>query len=76
VAGRQAADLGVDLLIAVGPGARAYLDGATGRTACIWFPDLDSSIAPLRSLLGPDDVVMVKASRAAGLERLAEALAR
>jgi UDP-N-acetylmuramoyl-tripeptide--D-alanyl-D-alanine ligase len=76
VMGRQAADLGVDLLVAVGPGARAYLDGATGRTACLWFPDLDSSIAPLRSLLRPDDVVMLKASRAAGLERLAEALAR
>jgi UDP-N-acetylmuramoyl-tripeptide--D-alanyl-D-alanine ligase len=73
-AGRQAADLGVDLLVAVGPGARGYLDGATGRTACLWFPDLDSSVRPLRSLLRRDDVVLVKGSRAAGLERLADAL--
>jgi UDP-N-acetylmuramoyl-tripeptide--D-alanyl-D-alanine ligase len=73
-AGRQAADLGIDLLVAVGPGARGYLDGATGRTACLWFPDLDSAVDPLRSLLGRSDVVLVKGSRSAGLERLAEAL--
>lgn len=74
LAGRQAGELGVDLLVAVGPGARGYLDGATSRTACLWFPDLDSSIAPLRSLLRRDDVVLLKGSRTAGLERLAEAL--
>jgi UDP-N-acetylmuramoyl-tripeptide--D-alanyl-D-alanine ligase len=74
LAGKQAADLGVDLLVAIGPGARGYLDGATGRTTCLWFPDLDSSVGPLRSLLGRRDVVLVKGSRAAGLERLAEAL--
>ncbi len=74
LAGKQAADLGVNLLVAVGEGARGYLDGATGRTACLWFPDLDSSVAPLRSLLGCDDVVLLKGSRTAGLERLAQAL--
>ena len=76
LAGRQAAELGTDVVVAVGPGARGYLDGATGRTACLWFPDLDSAIAPLRSLLRRDDVVLVKGSRAAGLERLADALTR
>jgi UDP-N-acetylmuramoyl-tripeptide--D-alanyl-D-alanine ligase len=76
LAGKQAADLDLDLLIAIGPDTRGYLDGATGRTACLWFPDLDSSIAPLRSLLRRDDVVLLKGSRAAGLERLANALAR
>jgi UDP-N-acetylmuramoyl-tripeptide--D-alanyl-D-alanine ligase len=76
LAGRQAGELGVDLLVAIGPGARGYLDGATGRTACVWFPDLDSSVASLRSLLRHDDVVLVKGSRTAGLERLAEALGR
>jgi UDP-N-acetylmuramoyl-tripeptide--D-alanyl-D-alanine ligase len=75
-AGKQAADLGVDLLVAVGPGARGYLDGATGRTACLWFPDPDSSIAPLRSLLRSDDTVLLKGSRTAGLERLVEPLTR
>jgi UDP-N-acetylmuramoyl-tripeptide--D-alanyl-D-alanine ligase len=76
LAGRQAGELGVDLLVAVGPGARGYLDGATGRTACLWFPDLDSTIAPLRSLLRHDDVVLLKGSRTAALERLADALGR
>jgi UDP-N-acetylmuramoyl-tripeptide--D-alanyl-D-alanine ligase len=76
LAGRQAGELGVDLLVAVGPGARGYLDGATGRTDCLWFPDLDSATDPLRSLLRKDDVVLLKGSRVAGLERLAEALTR
>jgi UDP-N-acetylmuramoyl-tripeptide--D-alanyl-D-alanine ligase len=76
LAGRQAAELGVDLLVAVGPGARGYLDGATGRTACLWFPDLDSTVRPLRSLLRPNDVVLLKGSRRAALERLADALRR
>jgi UDP-N-acetylmuramoyl-tripeptide--D-alanyl-D-alanine ligase len=76
LAGREAGELGVDLLVAIGRGARGYLDGATGSTACIWYPDLDSSIAPLRSLLRRDDVVLLKGSRTAGLERLAEALTR
>src|ERR671936_624426 len=74
LAGRQAGALGVDLLVAVGSGARGYLDGATGRTDCLWFPDLDSTIRPLRSLLRPDDVVLLKGSRTAALERLADAL--
>jgi UDP-N-acetylmuramoyl-tripeptide--D-alanyl-D-alanine ligase len=74
LAGKQAGELGVDLLVAIGDGARAYLDGATGRTACLWFPDLESATAPLRSLLRRDDVVLLKGSRTAGLERLAEAL--
>jgi UDP-N-acetylmuramoyl-tripeptide--D-alanyl-D-alanine ligase len=74
LAGRHAGERGVDLLVAIGPGARGYLDGATGRTACAWFPDLDSSIAPLRSLLHRDDVVLLKGSRTAGLGRLADAL--
>ena len=76
LAGRQAGELGVDVVVAIGPGARGYLDGATGRTACLWFPDRDRAIGPLRSLLQPGDVVLLKGSRTAGLERLAEALTR
>ena len=74
-AGRQAAALGVDLLVAVGSGARAYLDGATGRIPCCWFPDATAAARALRSLLGPTDVVLVKGSRSARLECLAQALA-
>jgi UDP-N-acetylmuramoyl-tripeptide--D-alanyl-D-alanine ligase len=37
--------------------------------------DADAAIALLREQLRPEDVVLVKASRAAGLERVALALA-
>lgn len=75
-AGRQAAALGVDLLVAVGAGARAYLDGATGRLECCWFPDLPAATRALPALLHPAYVVLIKGSRSARLERVAEALAR
>ena len=74
-AGRQAADVGVDLLVAVGEGSRAYLDGAAGRTRCCWFADLRATARAVPSLLEPADVVLLKGSRAAGLERLARVIA-
>jgi UDP-N-acetylmuramoyl-tripeptide--D-alanyl-D-alanine ligase len=76
LAGKQAGELGLDMLVAIGSGARGYLDGATGRTACLWFPDPQRAIGPLRALLRTGDVVLLKGSRTAGLERLAKALAR
>jgi len=75
-AGRQAAALAVDLLVAVGPGARAYLDGSTGRIRCCWFPDLTAAELALPALLQPGDVVLLKGSRSARLELLAETLTR
>ena len=76
LAGRQAAELGVDLLVAVGPGSCGYLDGAVGRTHCHWFPDAGAAVRALPRLLRPADVVLVKGSRSAGLERLAQVLGR
>jgi UDP-N-acetylmuramoyl-tripeptide--D-alanyl-D-alanine ligase len=75
-AGRHAAALGIDLLVAVGPGARAYLDGGTGRISCCWFPDLAAARLALPALLQPGDVVLLKGSRSARLELLAETLIR
>jgi UDP-N-acetylmuramoyl-tripeptide--D-alanyl-D-alanine ligase len=75
-AGSHAAALGIDLLVAVGTGARAYLDGAAGRLECRWLPDLPAATRALPTLLQPTDVVLVKGSRSARLERVAEALAR
>jgi UDP-N-acetylmuramoyl-tripeptide--D-alanyl-D-alanine ligase len=37
-------------------------------------PDVGSALALLRAEVRPGDVVLVKASRSSGLERLAEAL--
>ncbi len=60
-----AAELGVDELVTVG--APEY---GAGRAV----PDVPAAAALLRRALRPGDVVLVKASRAAGLDRLASAL--
>jgi UDP-N-acetylmuramoyl-tripeptide--D-alanyl-D-alanine ligase len=75
-AGRHAAGLGIDVLVAVGPGARAYVDGAIGDIESRWFPDMTTAARALEALLRPRDTVLVKGSRTARLERLAAALAR
>jgi UDP-N-acetylmuramoyl-tripeptide--D-alanyl-D-alanine ligase len=77
--GRSAARLGVDRLVAVGDDARpieraAALEGSWGGTAS-WVPGVDEAVALLRAELRPGDVVLVKASRAASLERVASAIA-
>lgn len=74
--GALAADLGVDRLVAVGAAApivraAAARPGWHGRA--VGVPDADAALAEL-SGVGPGDVVLVKASRAAGLERVALAL--
>lgn len=64
---RAVQEIGVELLIAVGPQARVY----GGRSVA----DADEAIALLRQELKPADVVLVKGARALGLERVADALA-
>jgi UDP-N-acetylmuramoyl-tripeptide--D-alanyl-D-alanine ligase len=73
-AGRYAATLGVDVLVAVGPEARAYLTGNAGRMRCYWFPDATAARRALPPLLQPGDTVLLKGSRSARLELVAEAL--
>jgi UDP-N-acetylmuramoyl-tripeptide--D-alanyl-D-alanine ligase len=71
-AGRHAAQLGIDLLITVGPLAAAMgeaFDGESHRTATA------SEAAPMvRELVKPGDVVLVKGSRGVGLEVVCSAL--
>jgi UDP-N-acetylmuramoyl-tripeptide--D-alanyl-D-alanine ligase len=67
----------VDVVIAVGPGARPIADGARAADAgaeVLEVDDADSALAELTEHTGPGDAVLVKASRAVGLERVAEAL--
>ena len=40
-----------------------------------WVPDAETAATKVTELVLPGDVVLVKASRALGLERVAEALA-
>ncbi len=58
---------GVDLLIGVGEASRDY-----GPDELVAEPEEAAEL--LAEQLGPGDVVLVKGSRSAGLERVAEAL--
>jgi UDP-N-acetylmuramoyl-tripeptide--D-alanyl-D-alanine ligase len=73
--GAAAARAGVQALVAVGPLARNYLAGARGVEVTRWAPTLEDGLAALRELLRPGDCVLVKGSRAMGLEAVADALA-
>jgi UDP-N-acetylmuramoyl-tripeptide--D-alanyl-D-alanine ligase len=69
--GEAAAALGVDELLAVGELARGYLDGGVaGR----WVPNVHEAVRELPEVVRPGDAVLVKASRAIGLEAVAAAL--
>ncbi|MEO5873778.1 MAG: UDP-N-acetylmuramoyl-tripeptide--D-alanyl-D-alanine ligase [Streptosporangiaceae bacterium] len=76
--GQHAARSGVTGLIAVGAAAAPLLEGArqvgswTGE--CVQVDDVATAAAVLGERLRPQDVVLVKGSRVAGLERLAQAL--
>ena len=64
---------GVDVLVAVGELAREYLNADVRER--LWAPTAADAGALLRDALEPGDVVLVKGSRAVGLEAVAEALA-
>jgi UDP-N-acetylmuramoyl-tripeptide--D-alanyl-D-alanine ligase len=69
--GAAAAELGIDELLAVGELARAYLGhGVPGR----WVANVHEAIRELGEVVRPGDAVLVKASRAVGLEAVAAAL--
>ncbi|HEX8005562.1 MAG TPA: UDP-N-acetylmuramoyl-tripeptide--D-alanyl-D-alanine ligase [Trebonia sp.] len=76
--GQLAARAGVTGLIAVGDDARPVLDGARAEAGwhgeAIAVPDAPAAVAALRNLLRPGDVVLVKASKSAGLWEVADGL--
>jgi UDP-N-acetylmuramoyl-tripeptide--D-alanyl-D-alanine ligase len=82
--GRTAARLGVDRVVAVGEAAHAISSGVVAEvgaegersdvTSVSWVEDAASALQLVRGSSAPGDVVLVKASRAAGLETVAEAL--
>ena len=78
--GRLAVRLDVSRLIVVGTGRSmsamhqgAVMEGSWGEEAAI-VADADAALAILRAELQPGDVVLVKASNAAGLGALADSL--
>ena len=69
--GAAASELGVDELLAVGELARGYLEGGVqGR----WVANVHDALRQVDELVRPGDAVLVKASRAIGLEAVAAAL--
>lgn len=72
----QVAAQTVDLLIVVGENAFAIAEGAENsgmpEERIVRFETLESAKESWRKLLQPDDLVLLKASRAIGLERLIE----
>ncbi|MGD9620920.1 MAG: UDP-N-acetylmuramoyl-tripeptide--D-alanyl-D-alanine ligase [Mycolicibacterium sp.] len=79
--GRLVVRLDVSRLVVVGTGRPmsamlhgAVMEGSWGSEAAA-VPDADAALALLRAELRAGDVVLVKASKSAGLGRLAEALA-
>lgn len=69
--GAAASELGVDELLAVGELARGYLEGGVpGR----WVANVHDALRQVDELVRPGDAVLVKASRAVGLEVVAAAL--
>jgi UDP-N-acetylmuramoyl-tripeptide--D-alanyl-D-alanine ligase len=76
--GRLAVRLDISQLVVVGEAARALHLGALLEGSwdgeSVLVPDVDAAVEFLADGLQPGDVVLIKAARAARLERVAEAL--
>lgn len=75
VVGGQAAEAGVAVMVTVGQLARLAGEAAREAGVEVYFaPDAAEATRIACALVGPGDTVLVKASRAVGLEMVAEAL--
>jgi UDP-N-acetylmuramoyl-tripeptide--D-alanyl-D-alanine ligase len=74
--GRRAAELGIGQVFAVGKmaGVTAKAAREAGLTRVIEFVDVETAVKAVKDFLKAGDVVLLKASRASRLERVAEAL--
>jgi UDP-N-acetylmuramoyl-tripeptide--D-alanyl-D-alanine ligase len=74
--GEMAAKLGVDSLITVGDEAVITADAAWrgGVGTVLKFPSTEEAAKSLRAMVKPGDVVLVKGSRSAKMERVVEGL--
>jgi UDP-N-acetylmuramoyl-tripeptide--D-alanyl-D-alanine ligase len=73
-AGRRAAELGLDVVVGVGRGGAIIAAAAAGGLAVRTVDTAAEAIAVVAPIVEPGDAVLVKASRALGLETVAHAL--
>ncbi len=68
--GRQVSGIRVDVVVGVGPRCRALLEAVNGGAEKHGFETVDEVRARLGDLVRPGDAVLLKGSRAVGLERI------
>jgi UDP-N-acetylmuramoyl-tripeptide--D-alanyl-D-alanine ligase len=75
-AGRLTAELGIGQLFSVGKNASLMAAGARsgGLNRVMEFPDVEAAMHAIRGLVRSGDLVLLKASRVTGLERVADVL--
>ena len=74
--GETAAELGVDCVITVGEEAAITAEAAKngGVSQVLQFPNIEEAARSLQAMAKPGDLVLVKGSRTARMERIVEAL--
>jgi UDP-N-acetylmuramoyl-tripeptide--D-alanyl-D-alanine ligase len=73
--GRRVAGYGIDVVIGVGRGGAAIASASTGGVADVrTVSNAQEAVDVLLPIAAPGDAVLIKASRALGLEVVAEAL--
>ncbi|MGQ0824064.1 MAG: UDP-N-acetylmuramoyl-tripeptide--D-alanyl-D-alanine ligase [Actinomycetota bacterium] len=73
--GRQAGDLAIDVVVGVGAGGARIADAAAGRVdVARVVEDAEGAVRELIEIVRPGDAVLVKASRALGLQVVATRL--
>ena len=74
--GRHAADMGIAQLIAVGTMASVIAQGARegGLNRVFEFPNVEAAAIAVKQFVREGDMVLLKASRASGLEQIADML--
>lgn len=76
--GGEIARLDIDVLIAVGSRAKKYIEGALEggfpKGSVFSGNDFEKALEYLRAIAEPDDIVLVKASRVVGLDRVVSSI--